>query len=144
MTNKTEAYSAKLRARNPRAGEEDRSPQVGIFWIHPETNKLILRYAEPLECGVEDRELKIIDAGATHRALWGHVKDHHPDLSHLKYDQVPRGRVFYNHETKNFHVWGPESRLKDPHIQEQILSNYSLSRSMTVFEPNEDYELKGK
>jgi hypothetical protein len=132
MTDNTKAHVDKLVARNSHAAkamEEERTPLLGIFWIHPKTNKVIEPYKEPLEHGREDHELKVTDATTTHPNTWNLVKHHHPDLSSLKYDQVPRGRVFYNHETKKFHVWGPESHLKDPDIKGQILLNYNLSES---------------
>jgi hypothetical protein len=147
MNDKTKAHSSYLAKRNSQAVkilEEGRAPLLGIFWIHPKTNQIIEPYTEPLEHGREDLELNVTDATTTHPNIWNLVKGHHPDLASLKYDQVPRGRVFYNHDTKMFHVWGPESHLKNPHVQEQILSTYHLSTSKTVFEPNEDYELKEK
>jgi hypothetical protein len=106
----------------------------------PKTNKIISPYQEPLETAVRDHELHVTDASVTHSGLWPAVKDIHPELSHLKYDQVPRARVFYNHDTEKFHVWGPKAHLENPKMQEQILSTFNLRRQKTVFEPNQDYE----
>jgi hypothetical protein len=120
--------------------DEGKAPLIGIFWMHPKTNKIISPYSEPLETAVRDHDLHVTDASVTHSSLWPLVKDHHPDLSHLKYDQVPRARVFYNHDTEKFHVWGPKKHLEDPKIQRQILSTFNLRRAKIVFEPNQDYE----
>ena len=44
---------------------------------------------------------------------------------------------------EKFHVFGPASYLADPNIQNKIRDTYTLSKSQTIFNPNEDYELKG-
>ena len=147
MNDRSEAHRASLAARNAKVVkvlDEGKTPLLGIFWIHPKTNQIIEPYTEPLEHGREDHELGVTDATSTHPNIWNLVKGHHPDLSSLKYDQVPRGRIFFDHQTKKFHVWGPASQLSDPYVQGQVLSTYNLDRSETIFEPNGDYELEGK
>jgi hypothetical protein len=122
---------------------EEGRPLIGVFWIHPKTKELLSPYAEPVEHGQHDPDLHIVDSRTLHMNLWNTVKDHYPDLRHLKYDQVPRGRVFFNETNKKFHVFGPASYLADPNIQNKISDTYTLSKSQTIFNPNEDYELKG-
>jgi hypothetical protein len=117
---------------------QEGSPLIGVFWIHPETKALISPYAEPLECGQHDPDLHVIDSTTLHINLWKTVKDHYPDLKHLKYDQVPRGRVFFNGKNEKC----PASYLADINIQEKVKNTYKLSKSQTVFDPNEDYKLK--
>jgi hypothetical protein len=95
------------------------APAVGVFWIHPKTRQLVSPHAEPVESGLHDPDMHIVDARATHRDLWNTVKDWHPqlaDVKHLKYDDVPRGRVYLNTKTKNFHVYGSTEHILDPKI----------------------------
>ena len=120
------------------------SPLIGVFWIHPKAKELVAAYAEPVENGQHDPDLHVIDSRTLHMNLWNTVKDHYPDQKDLKYDQVPRGRVFFNETNNKFHVFGPSSYLADPSIQDKIQSAYKLSTTQTVFDPNEDYELKGQ
>ena len=133
-----------LVAKNSQVAQilQEGRPLVGVFWIHPKTKELVSPYAEPVEHGQHDPDLHVVDSRMLHMNLWNTVKDSHPDLKHLKYDQVPRGRVFFNEKNKKFHVFGPASHLADPSIQNKIHNTYKLSKSHTVFEPNEDYELK--
>ena len=120
---------------------EQKVPQIGIFWIHPKTKELISPYGEPKEHGHDPFDMGYVDARVTHPQLWNAVRDYHPDLKHLKYDQVPRGRVFFNKENNKFHVYGPASYLGDKEIQRKIVSQFNLCAEDTVFEPNPDYEL---
>jgi hypothetical protein len=120
--------------------DERSAPMVGIFWMHPKTNQIISPYPEALEHAQHHPEDKVTDTSVTHHTLWPLVKDNHPDLKHLKYDEVPRARVFYNHETSKFHVWGPEKHLADPEIHKQIYKTFNLSPKKVVFEPKQDYE----
>jgi hypothetical protein len=69
---------------------QEKAPQVGIFWIHPETRKLIAPFGEPKEKGHEIPELQVIDCRATHPQLWETVKSFFPDLSHLKMGSRPQ------------------------------------------------------
>jgi hypothetical protein len=117
-------------------------PSIGVFRIHPKTKELISSYVEPVEHGQYDPDLNLVDSRMIHMNLWNTVKDSHPDLKHLKYDQVPRGRVFFNKEKKKFHVLGPALHLADSNIQTEIRNTYKLCESQTVFDPNEDYELE--
>jgi hypothetical protein len=117
-------------------------PSIWVFWIHPKTKELLAPYVEPVEQGQHDPDLHLIDSRMLHMNLWNTVKDHYPDLKHLKYDQVPRGRVFFNETNKKFHVFGPASHLADSNIANKIQNAYKLSKSQTVFDPNEDYELE--
>jgi hypothetical protein len=119
-------------------------PLIGVFWIHPKTKELLSPYAEPVEHGQHDPDLHLVDSRTLHINLWNTVKDHYPDLKHLKYDQVPRGRVLFNKKNEKFHVFGPASHLADPSIQNKIQNTYKLPKSQTVFDPNEDYELKDR
>ena len=122
---------------------EEGRPLIGVFWIHPKTKELLSPYAEPVEHGQHDPDLHLVDSRTLHINLWDTVKHHYPDLKHLKYDQVPRGRVFFNKKNDKFHVFGPASHLADPSIQNRIQNTYKLP-SQTVFDPNEDYELKDR
>jgi hypothetical protein len=133
-----------LVAKNSQVAQllQEGRPLVGVFWIHPKTKELVSPYAEPLEHGQHDPDLQVVDSRMLHMNLWSTVKDSHPDLKHLKYDQVPRGRVFFNEKNKKFHVFRPASHLADPSIQNKIHNTYKLPKIHTVFEPNEDYELK--
>ena len=133
-----------LVAKNSQVAQilQEGRPLVGVFWIHPKTKELLSPYAEPVEHGQHDPDLQVVDSRMLHMNLWSTVKDSHPDLKHFKYDQVPRGRVFLNENNKNFHVFGPASHLADPSIQNKIHNTYKLPKIHTVFEPNEDYELK--
>jgi hypothetical protein len=133
-----------LLAKNSKVAQslQEGRPLIGVFWIHPKTKELLAPYAEPVENGQHDPDLHVIDSRTLHMNLWNTVKDHYQDLKDLKYDQVPRGRVFFNEITKKFHVFGPTAYLADPSIQNKIQSTYKLSTSQTVFDSNEDYELK--
>jgi hypothetical protein len=133
-----------LVAKNSKVAQvlQKKGPSIGVFWIHPNTKELVSPYAEPLEHGQPDPDLHVVDSRMLHMNLWNTVKDSHPDLKRLKYDQVPRGRVFFNEKNKKFHVFGPASYLADPGIKNKILNAYKLSASQTVFDPNEDYELR--
>jgi hypothetical protein len=122
---------------------EAKVPQVGIFWIHPKTKELVAPYGTPKEHGRDPLEMGVIDARVIHPELWDAVKNYHPDLKHLKYDQVPRGRIYFNQENNKYHVWGPAAHLADKEIQQKILSQFNLCGNDTVFEPNADYELRG-
>jgi hypothetical protein len=77
-------------------------PLIEIFWNHPKTKELVSPYAEPVEQGQHDPDLHVIDSGTLHMNLWNTVKNYHPDLKRLKYDQVPRVRVFFNKRIRNF------------------------------------------
>jgi hypothetical protein len=118
-----------LVAKNSQVAQslQEGSPLIGVFWIHPETKELISPYAEPLDCGQHDPDLHVIDSTTLHINLWKIVKDQYPDLKHLKYDKVPRGRVFFNEMNKKFHVFGPASYLAETSIQDKIKSTYKLS-----------------
>jgi hypothetical protein len=94
--------------------------------------------------GQHNPDLHLTDSRMLHMNLWNTVKDHYQDLKDLKYDEVPRGRVFFNEINKKFHVFGPASYLADPSIKNKIQSTYKFSASQMVFDPNEDYELKGE
>jgi hypothetical protein len=134
-----------LLAKNSKVAQmllQEGRPSIGVFWIHPKTKELVSPYVEPVEHGQHDPDLHLIDSRMLHMNLWNTVKDHYPELKDLKYDQVPRGRVFFNETNTKFHVFGPASYLADPSIQNKIESTYKLSTSQTVFDPNEDYELK--
>ena len=120
---------------------EQKAPQVGIFWIHPKTKELLAPYGEPKEHGHDPFETGYVDAKVTHIQLWNTVRNYYPDLKHLKYDQVPRGRIYFNKKNNKYHVWGPASYLKDNTVQGKIKSHFNLSTKDTVFEPNADYEL---
>jgi hypothetical protein len=118
-------------------------PQIGIFWIHPKTKELLSPYGEPKEHGHDPfgGGGPFIDCRVTHPALWNVVKDHYPDLKHLKYDQVPRGRVFFNKDDNKYHVYGPALHLGDKKIKGKILLQFNLRANETIFEPNSDYEI---
>jgi hypothetical protein len=109
-----------LVAKNSKVAQilEEGSPLIGVFWIHPKTKELVAPYAEPVENGQHDPDLHVIDSRTLHMNLWNTVKDHYPDLKDLGYDQVPRGRIFFNELNDKFHVFGP------------------------ALDPNQDYELK--
>ena len=89
-------HSAKLRAINELVQQslEEGRPMLGIFWVHPESKKIIAPYPETVEHGVHDPDLHVVDASARHASFWHAVKEYHPELSHLNYDEEPRGRVF--------------------------------------------------
>jgi hypothetical protein len=135
-----------LVAKNSKVAKmlQEERPSIGVFWIHPKTKELVSPYVEPVEQGQHDPDLHLIDSRMIHMNLWNTVKDHYQDLKDLKYDEVPRGRVFFNEINKKFHVFGPASYLADPSIKNKIQSTYKLSTGQTVFDPNEDYELKGE
>jgi hypothetical protein len=100
-----------LVAKNSRVDQilREGRPSVGVFWIHPKTKELVSPHVEPVEYGQHDPDLNLIDSRMLHINLWNTVKDHYSDLKHLKYNQVPRGRVFFNKENEKFHVFGPAS-----------------------------------
>jgi hypothetical protein len=144
MSEQAKKYLESLKKRTSKVSQildEVAGPHLGVFWMHPKTNEIISPYAEPVAQGIKDPELGITDAGATHASLWPVVKDLHPDLKHLNYDEVPRGRVFYNHEKSKFTVWGSKSHMDDPHIQNQVLDTYKLPKNKTTFQPKRDYDL---
>jgi hypothetical protein len=122
---------------------QEGSPTLGIFWVHPKTKELIAPHQEPLDHGDKDPDLDVVDARMTHSELWNTVKGYHPDLKHLQYHEVPRGRVYYKPSTKKFHVMGPEAHMKDPEVQRKVRSEFNLRRPNTKFEGNSDYE-KGR
>ena len=98
-------------------------PLVRVFWIHPKTKELVSPYAEPLEHGQHDPDLQVVDSRMLHMNLWNTVKDSHPDLKHLKYDQVPRGRVFFNEKKFMFSVQPRTWRILASKIRFIILTN---------------------
>lgn len=136
----------KLHERNSHVAQiiQEGKPEIGVFWIHPKTRELVYPHGEPVEHGMHDPDLHLVDSNYLHRDLWERAKGYHPELAHLKYDDVPRGRVYQNSKTKKFHVLGSEEHVLDPKIQNKIRGEFKLPKPNTIFEPNEDYEMYKK
>jgi hypothetical protein len=132
----------RLRESNRKTAQllSETAPQVGIFWIHPKTLLLIGCYGEPRAQGDEFLH-PYIDCHATHPNLWQTVGLNYPDLADKNWDEVPRGRVYFDKDDKQNHVYGPDKHILNVEIQEQVLRQFNLSAAHTIFEPNDDYKI---
>ena len=132
----------KLRESNRRTDQllAETAAQVGIFWIHPETLLLFGCYGEPRSQG-DDFAYPYIDCHATHPNLWQTVSLTYPDIADRKWDEVPRGRVYFNIDDNKNYVHGPDKYILDIEVQKQVLSRFNLTDAETIFEPNDHYRI---
>ena len=120
-------------------------PEVGIFWIHPITHQMFGDHSTPLDVGVGlDGSKTEITTPYTHLDTWKLFQNHGMlplDLKDKKWNEVPRGRVFYDSAGGKFHVVG-HKLIQTPEIQEQIRSRFHLP-SNALFYYDDHYKLRG-
>jgi hypothetical protein len=118
-------------------------PEVGIFWINPNSNTIFGDHATPLDVGVGlDGSKTEITTPHTHLDTWKLYQQHGilpPEFKEKKWNAIPRGRVLYDAENKKFHVVG-HRLVKEPDIQEQIRSRFKLPYN-TQFYQDDHYHL---
>lgn len=120
--------------------------QVGIFWFH---EGLLMPVLSPVH--EAERRGRMLDSPLAHVKEWPRLVARYkaavPMRLILEYDQVPRGRVILDADTRTFIVYLDQAlfvqRVKgerpDAQVRDAILDAFALRRERVVFRTDPHY-----
>jgi hypothetical protein len=100
----------------------DLVPEVGIWWYW---NGKILAYREPWTAVVDDGGFLCTEV--EHIKHWRFIQDVYPELKSYKYDDFPRGRVWYRKSDNRFSITCSEEFSKDRVGLKAVRDNFDLN-----------------
>lgn len=104
-------------------------PEVGIWWIY---KGVVIQYSEPYNEAELDPPFRMVTK--EHVQTWKALKDPYlnqfPELKDKKYDEVPRGRVWYNEEKKTFKITCSKQLASDSKAISAIELAFNLERQV--------------
>jgi|SRR5690606_1509505 len=77
---------------------------IGIFWLYKDT---VFGHASSIQNGFQGIA-GLVDAHETHVECWDNNQSFRhifPELAHCEYQDIPRGRVLYQTQTRKFLVY---------------------------------------
>jgi hypothetical protein len=114
------------------------TPRIGIFWLHAKDGKIrvYFSYTEELEFGQEFGNFTVCKQD--HYAFWENMKNHGLAPKNSNYEDLPRGRVAYDREKKEYVVFHGKYLSSSLGIKSVIKSEFKL-QSNTRWEPDTHY-----
>lgn len=113
------------------------SPHLGIFWGYQYDGKLVLAVLKAPANTVDTiGGFKTMDTG--HVDAWAEITRVHPQVAHLEYDEVPRGRVNWREADRNYLILA-DPKLLDISNRKTLLEIFNLQGSKVTFLTDEHY-----
>lgn len=100
----------------------DSAPEVGIWWVW---NGKVLKYAQKWTEVVNDGGFLCVDV--EHIQYWKVLQKEHPELKELRFDSIPRGRVWYNPEKQLFSITCSEKFSKNSGGVQAVKDSFDLN-----------------
>lgn len=114
------------------------TPRIGIFWLHAKDGKVKIFHSivETIELG-QDYGNFIISA-KDHHSIWESLKPHGIVPKSSNYEDLPRGRVAYDKDSKEYVVYYGNWISSMSGIKTVIKSEFKL-KSSTRWESDSHY-----
>lgn len=121
-------------------------PKAGIFWYNPETNSLFGVHADFIEDLRRDG-YGMMSCGILHRDLW--KKEYRKQKYKNNgigpfigdYKDKPRGRIFYNPQTKKFEVFTGKWIEQYPEAKEEIMFEFDLNENIVEWKQSWHWDI---
>jgi hypothetical protein len=141
LTEKTIArYLNELDEKIERAKEASAdTPRIGIFWLFLKDGKINVFYAEPITLEFGQDYGSFIVAPREHYNTWEALKSHGFAPKNSNYEDLPRGRVAYDKDTKHYIVFHGNYIKSSPDIKKVITSEFKLKPGNTQWKPDLHY-----
>ena len=110
---------------------------VGIFWIYQEQI-----FAKTVRVETIAPIAGYADSDFSHYTVWGEIVRRHPEVYLYEYEEVPRGRVVFNHNKAQYIVYAHHSLIKDKKKRTLITETFKLQEKTVLFKPDEHYTIK--
>jgi len=95
--------------------------KMGIFWFY---NRQVLGIAHDINLNDID-SLGLVDSPFTHVDYWQKIKSTRSELHDVEYEDIPRGRIVYNHHRHDLIIYLDETLLNKL-IVNQIVEFFQL------------------
>jgi hypothetical protein len=115
------------------------SPRIGIFWLHVKDGSVKIFHSIPITLEFGQDYGSFIVAAQEHYNTWESLKPHGIVPENSQYENLPRGRVAYDKETKEYVVYHGKWINSMSGIKSVIKSEFKL-RSNTRWEPDLHYQ----
>ena len=96
--------------------------QIGIFWIYQ--NKIFSK-KEALDSIQKINGFK--DSNLSHYEVWEEIKYTYRDFYLYEYEEIPRGRVVWDVENKQFLIYCNQKILKDEKAKALVINDFGFT-----------------
>jgi hypothetical protein len=114
------------------------TPKIGIFWLCIKKGKVAIFHSEPISLEFGEKYGSFTVAPREHYNMWESLKRHKIIPKNSNYEYLPRGRVAYDNDTKQFVVYHGNYINSSPGIKSVIIEDFKLKRN-TRWEPDLHY-----
>ena len=111
--------------------------RIGIFWVF---KGQVYSYSESISSSNQHGDVN--DVGMAHYHLWELIREQHPKLQHLEYEEVNRGRVLYLNQKKVHRIVSNKETLDRPSLIKQLEHIYGINDDLLELIRDEHYELR--
>ncbi|WP_151900471.1 hypothetical protein [Sulfurimonas hydrogeniphila] len=109
---------------------------IGIFWIY---NSKI--YFKTVKIDAVKVINGFIDSNFSHYQVWDEISLQNKDFYLYEYEEVPRGRVVYDVDNKQYIVYSNEDIINSNESKSFIINAFDLSSANVLFEYDAHYEI---
>lgn len=107
---------------------------VGVFWIFE--NRI---YFESQSVNDIEAIHCFKDSDLSHYEVWEKIRKQNPSFYLYEYEEIPRGRMVYQTDKRQFIVYCNENILQNKESRGLILANFHLIGKDVIFKEDEHY-----
>ena len=110
---------------------------IGIFWIYK--NQI---YAKSIKADTVKAIKNFKDSDFSHYQAWSEISLQNKDFYLYEYEDIPRGRVVYDIEHKQYIAYANSDIIISDEARELIIKKFNLKTNKVIFKYDEHYEIK--